>query len=442
MSSTYNGNAGGVSLGSGVSITIPSDGDPDSAASVNVPFQKGADYLEAMRLSPGLSEGFDSVTFPPTTTPGWTSPSARFGSDLAWVRTTTGFQLLSGGTVAQAAAPSPQGTSTNSSLGLSALLLSPSRVGFYFTVKCNITASDHLDFYVDGVLTAQWNCTATTAQVTGRFHTDVLKEGVHTFDWRFVRGGSASIASEIAAIDMVEILPESKWFDRGTRIEIYDEMAYPATIGPFWVASNSGNAGSIAGLPTGSIGQGLMNMTAAAVAIGDWQAATGQIFVVPSATFSAFFEANIILSSLANIFVMFGIWAGSPTGANMVAWLYDSSISANWILKAIDGATVTKVNEDSGVAAITQLTRLGLFPAINSTSANLGLVSGMINGKAVPGAGKVMGGAAMGSLGAVTNVQPFFLVGSRVAAAAKSWVIDSFRYLTIRNASGVTGSWA
>jgi len=441
VSTVYTGVGGNVSLASPVQITVPSDGDGDSAVSVNIPFQKGADYLEAFRLSAGLSEGFDSATFPPITTPGWTSPSSRFGSDLAWVRTTTGFQLLSGGTVAQAAAPSPQGTSTNSSLGLSALFFSPARLGFYFTVKCNITASDHLDFYVDGVLTAQWNCTATTAQATGRFHTDVLKEGVHTFDWRFVRGGSASIASEIAAIDMVEILPESKWYDRGNRVEIYDEMAYPATIGPFWVASNSGNAGSIAGSPTGSVGQGLMQLTSAAVAIGDWEAATGQIFVTPSGSFSAFFEANVLLPSLANVFAMFGIWAGGPTAANMVAWIYDSAIGANWILKMIDNATVTKVNEDSGIAAATQVTRLGLFPAINSSPSNLGLVSGMINGKAVPGAGKTMAGAVAGSLGAVTNVQPFFLVGSRVAAAGKTLAVDTFLYRFLR-ITPASGSWA
>jgi len=437
VTTPYSGIPGNIAAATPVSMNVPVDGDGDSAATFTVGTQKIIDYLAAITTWTGLSEGFEAAAFPPTATPGWTTPSARYGTDLAWVRSTTSPMFGA----AQAAAPSPQGTNTNSSLGLSALLTSPARVGFYFTVKCNTAASDHLDFYVDGVLFAQYNCTATTATVTGRFMSDPLTEGVHTFDWRFVRGGTASIGGEVAAIDQVQIIPESRWLDHGLRVNIIDDFAYPATIpASLWAATNSGNAGTFQGNPAVAAGYGIGVLTSAATAANDWEAATAQFNIqVGGGGFLGFLETNLDLLNLTNAFAMFGVWTGSPTGANLAAFVFDTLVNGNWFLKSIDNGVTTRVNEDTGVAAAGSQ-RLGLFPAINPNTGPTGIVSGMINGKAIPGAGKLIGGASGFSLGNVTTVQPFFLMGSRTAAGAKAAQIESFRYLGFRGGP-TNGLW-
>jgi hypothetical protein len=436
VTTPYSGAPGNITSAS-PTMNVPVDGDSDSAATFTVGTQKVIDYLAAMTVWAGFSEGFEATAFPPTATPGWTTPSARYGSDLAWVRSTSSPLFGS----AHAAAPSPQGTTTNSSLGLSVLLTAPARVGFYFTVKCNTAASDHLDFYVDGVLFAQYNCTATTATVTGRYMSDPLTEGVHTFDWRFVRGGSASIAGEVAAIDQVQIIPESRWGDQSTRVFIYDEFAYPATIpASLWAATNSGNAGTFQGTFP-SLGFGVAALTSSATAIGDWEACTAQFNVPVGGAGLLCFLEGLLSVTLANSFTMFGVWTGSPTGANLSAWVYDSSVSANWFLKSIDNGSTTRVNEDSGVAAVAGNQRLGLFPSNNPGTGPTGIMSGMINGKAVPGAGKLIGGVSGFPLGSVNNCQPFFLSGSKTSAGARQATLDYFKCLGFRWTPPTTGLW-
>ena len=55
MSSTYNGLASNIAIGSGFSITEPADGDALNAASHNVSVSKLADAVEYFRLPPARS---------------------------------------------------------------------------------------------------------------------------------------------------------------------------------------------------------------------------------------------------------------------------------------------------------------------------------------------------------------------------------------------------
>jgi hypothetical protein len=231
----------------------------------------------------GFIEDFEVATFPPVATNSWATPSVNFGSDSAWVRTTTN-PITS---TASASAPVPQALSTNSSLGLTITLLSPSRVSFLWAVNCNQNNGDHLDFYVDGVLTAQFSTQVSNTLIGGRFMTDLIREGRHTFDWRFVRGGSASVGSEECKIDTVEIIPETFWQSDPGRLNFFDDcfgnattnnnVAISATVDTThsypWVFNTSANTGIyfIGGNSGGNFeSMGAISIQSANVAAADW----------------------------------------------------------------------------------------------------------------------------------------------------------------------------
>jgi hypothetical protein len=66
LPTTYTGNAGNVSLASAVQISEPASGEARTAASVDTPLQKLADYAEAMRTARGFWVQFscDNFTVP------------------------------------------------------------------------------------------------------------------------------------------------------------------------------------------------------------------------------------------------------------------------------------------------------------------------------------------------------------------------------------------
>ncbi len=418
MSSTYTGAAGNVSLGAAAAITIPSSGDARTAASTNTPLDKLADYAEAFRqmlAGSGLpiTEGFESTSFPPASPlNAWATPSKNFGTDLSYVRDTS--TPIVG--TASANRPAGQTASTNSSLGFSLYLTSPSRIAFAYNVLCN-PGTDSLQFFIDGVQFAKLTTNSTTVAVSGRSVSDLLREGYHTFDWRFVRGASASVASEAAKVDTVEVIPESAWQYDLTRVIWHDEgfvqyYGQALTISP---AANS----------TLNVGPWILTTGAN---IGDFitqelLAPGGTIFGIAR---QPFIETRLELGTLTNIIVEFGLADGSAGPTNGVLWVYDSSASANWKLRVVSAGTTVDV--DTGVAAVAAAWhRLGL------SWATVGALSGVLftyDGKAI-GAGS---GNVCQSAGAPTgfSLQPHFKVKSVTGAGVVFFSWDWFRVLMLR----------
>lgn len=448
----YTGVAGNVSLASAVQATIPVDGDVDSAATHTPGEQTQLDYIEALRqivAGVGLPffEGFESVTFPPTAPAGaWAAPSPRFNTDLAYQRDTS--NPITG--TASANRNSGQTASTNSSLGLSNVFLAvPSRMAFVFDLLCNASFGDHLDFFVDGVLTGKWSCTTNTNVSAGRFITDVLREGAHTFDWRFVRGASAAVASEKARLDAVNIIPESAWQDRAKRVAFEDEFfRQSSSTDAMWGVTSTGAAGGVNFGYGGanSAGNGVVQLLSGAVGAGDSEAiflgalATSPITAPPFASSDSahfpFMEIVLSLPSIANMFVEFGVISStSPIvfTAQRAAWVYDSSVGTDWRFSTTTIGPTTTTNP-TGVAAAAGSVRLGLTGCSGLTNGAGWL--GTINGQSLPGAGaNHMGSSQNNPIVAGASYQPYIRVGSRTAAAAKEADVDYFRFLAFRAAT-------
>lgn len=447
MPASYTGVPSHVSLATPMSGTLPSSGDPRTAAGVDAPIQTILDYAEAIRLlvvGSGLPlfEGFESVTFPPAApVNAWAAPSPRFGSDLAYQRDTS--NPITG--TASANRNSGQSASTNSSIGLSGMYLTvPSRIAFVFDLLCNASFGDHLDFFIDGVLTGKWSCTTNTNVSAGRFVSDVLREGAHTFDWRFVRGGSVSVANEKARIDAVNIIPESVWGDRANRYVVDDEFVRQSgSTDGAWGSTFTGHAGSVAfGFSGGDAAfsaGGTVQVLCSNINSGDSEilflgAAADKSFLGINASFFPFMEALISLPVITNTFAEFGI-AGVVAGAvdtanNKAAWVYDSAVGTDWRFTTVLNGTATA--NPTGIAATVGAVRLGLTGCKGLTNGTGWL--GSINGLSVPAAGANHMGSSLTQPSAINTYAPYFRVGSR-AATAQSMVIDYFRAFGFRAAA-------
>jgi hypothetical protein len=426
-------------------VTTPSGADVPNAASVQTSLQQLANrtaFLQALGLSGKIFEGFESVTFPPASPGGfWSAPSTRFNTDFAYQRDTS--NPITG--TASANRNTGQTATSNSSLGLSNVYLdSPARIAFVFDLLCNASFGDHLDFYIDGVLTAKYSCTTNATVSAGRFVSDVLREGVHTFDWRFVRGGSVSVASEKARVDAVNIIPESVWSDPTTRFSFFDDLVYtsvglvtgPPQLPPFYHHASSANAGTFNWNWTGStvFFHGSPKFTCSATAIGDYYGVTlgdGMFGTGSAAAYAPFLETMINLPSIANMFVEFGFAGGAGIFTDyLAAWVYDSSVGTDWRFKTINASTVT--TNPTGVAAAAGVaTRLSVSGLAGLTNGNGWL--GLINGQALPGAGaNHMGSTQNMPTGAAGAYVPYLRVGSRTAAAAKIVEVDYLKLLALR----------
>jgi hypothetical protein len=455
MSSTYTGVPGNVSLGSAVQETIPGDGDARSASATNVGMQKLADYLEATRqvaiLGSGLPlfEGFENATFPPAApNGGWAAPSVNYGSDLAYQRDTS--NPITG--TASANRNSGQTASTNSSMSLTLCFDSPSRISFVLDLLCNASYGDHLDFYIDGVLTGKWSTVSNTVSSSGRWVSDPLREGKHTFDWRFVRGASGSVANEKARIDAVNVVPESIWMgDRANRILIEDDFdgPVPSVVTSWrWATITGTHAGTMAGSLNNPV-FGAWDLNTAATAIGDEEGITleqnqsgGSNSFSGWGTYMPFAEALISIPSLAGVAVEFGISAGGiPSNGGSFsgsAWIYDSTLGTDWRFRTGNAGTLT--TNPTGITAVAATwTRLGLSVAQGLTNGNGAL--GMINGQSLPNTGGANHSGSTQNLPPTTgtaNFLPYAVVYSRTAAAAKTVAIDYFKFLGQR-AAGLIG---
>jgi len=446
VSSVYSGNSGNVSIASTIQVTLPSDGDALNAASVNVVDQKQSDYLEAFRqmlvLGTGwpISEGFESTTFPPASPlNAWATPSPRFPTDLAWVRSTT--NPIAG--VASASAPVPQAINTNSSLGLTVAFASPSRVSFLFALNCNNNQGDHLDFYVDGVLTAQLTTQTSNTLVGSRFVSDPLREGAHTFDWRFVRGASASVGSEECKIDTVEIIPDETWRNDPARALFFDEgfvnnattaIGANTLVNPPWLLATGANAGSYGpgGTAVPVAAAGVFSLSSAAVAAADWASALAHmpagLLLAPAKT--PFVEARVGLGTLtANKILEIGLGdSGAPAAGNFVGWAWDGSNggASNWRWRGIVAGAATSVDSSVPPAASTYF-RLGV------SVATVRGVTGAVftkDGKALPGPGVAPPLMATGI--PTIALSTLFRVRSVTAAALVQADMDWMRFLALR----------
>lgn len=443
--------------GGAVNVVAPSSGEQDigwtngqnpvASSKMNWLEQNVYDWIAqlgiALPSAAGYLQGFESGTFPPTDggSVAWTAPSVRFGSDLAYVRDTN--NPITGS--ASANRPGAQSTNQNSSVGFDVFLLAPTRIAFIIDLLCNASFGDHFDFYIDGVLTAKWSTTTNATVSAGRFVSDVIREGYHTFDWRFVRGGSVSVASEKARLDAVNLIPESVWSDSSNRIFAFDDMMYggwgaPAFATPgMWSDTWLGGQGSeTLGFPDAALSGGVTQITSRAVAIGDaiqiWTA-NGSLTAVQG-TFFPFLEALINLPSITNMFAEFGVSDGvAGAGTNAVKWVYDSAVGTDWRFKTIVGGVATTNPTGINAVAGTPI-RLGITGCVGLTNGNGWL--GMVNGQALAGAGANHMGSTQNLPGAAVN-RPYFLVGSRVGAAAKSMNIDWFKFMAQRSNAALIG---
>lgn len=451
---TYNAIPGNVSLASAVQVSVPADGvDSMAVSTVNTGLQKEADYLEAIRqmiIGTGvpINEGFEGSVFPPTSPSGaWSAPSSRFNTDTAWIRTAVG--PLAG--VASASAPTPQTLSTNSSMGLQTFLFSPSRLQFVFAVTSNANNGDHLDFFIDGILTAQFSSTTGPVAVAGTFITDLLTVGAHTFDWRFVRGASASVASEKCLVDSVQVISEESWRTDPTlsRLYMFDDMTWAngpiASSGFALTTANSpaaffsmlvsagGNTGTIALAQnaSGLSSYGEVLFTNASVAAGDSMSS------IPN------FNSGVLTAQFPLSKNPFAEWrvnintitpgAGSAevglrsTGSDFAGWCFDGAVSiVNWRWRTrTSGGVQTDV--DSGVAwSSSSYFRLG---TIASTVGGISSVIFLKDGKALPGAANI---PPILTTNLPTIAAPGFRIKSGAGASTYPILVDYLRYLGLR----------
>lgn len=449
MSSTYNGNPANISVGTAFSETIPADGDALAAASVNTPLQKIADLVEAIRqgvATVGFSEGFESATFPPVATSKWTAPSTRFGSDTAWIRSTT--NPIAG--TAAASAPRPQTLSTNSSMGLDTFLMSPSRLEFLWAVNCILNNGDHLDFYVDGTLVFQMSSQVSNTLVGGLYRTDSLREGFHTFDWRFVRGSSASVGSEECQIDSVAIVPEIAWISDPLRIGLLEDCFVGGVDGTSHTITASGSGSSLYGswnfitnanvgkfLLGGSAsgyGAGIISIQTANTAIADYVIMSLQSFtsLATPQTLAALLEQRVYVdNSIANQVIETG-WLPHGVGvlfsaatSDFIGWAWDggNGTSSTWRWRIINNGTVTSL--DSNIASSSNgLIRLGV---ICGTARGISSAVFVKDGKALPGASSIppimtsLPSFDIGGSGASPGMRARSITAAQLATGSMDW---------------------
>jgi hypothetical protein len=333
------------------------------------------------------NEGFESTTFPPN--PMWVTPSPRYPSDAAWVRSTTG--PLTG--TASASAPTPQGASTNSSIGATVVLYSPSRIQFQFDVKNNITMTDFLALYIDGGIAFQMSSGPTMAESAGTWISDVLNAGVHTFDWRYVRGAAAPVSGEKCLIDNVQILPEA--FLRNDPLHLYVDwngefystvrrstgntpaFANDSVIMGFWDIACGANAGYIGAGGLSGPPHARLALISAAIAAGDYtkMGFSPNDFITLNKVPFIEWRADLFPSSSVVEEIGFG---EMPISASTYfqGWAMDYSLSPSLRIRGRIG-TGANVDSDVGFGSGTNL-RLG---AICSTVAGISSAVFMKDGK-------------------------------------------------------------
>lgn len=351
-----------------------------------------------------VSEGFEVAVPPATPALAWTAPSSRYGSDLAYQRSTT--SPLVG--TASAQRNSSQTHSQNSSLGLNVYLPEPGRLAFLFKVL----SEDNFDFlrgYLDGV--EKLRMSGATARA-GRFVTDVLAPGRHTFDWRFTKDGTTTEAGETAQVDTVETWLESRWLDAQRYLFLLEDFFGNFTAR--WSAFSAGGgssvamvagAGGIADLATGA-----STNDEAGIQLG----ALGQIALANEPAL----EFRLKLSSTASVRAEFGLWDGTTN--NRICWIFDSSVSANWYVRAESGGVSTQV--DTGIAADTSYHRYLL------TGHTLGIV-GTQDGAAVQ-AGTAQAFSAVANV-PTGNLRPYAKIVT-LTTAAKTLSLDYVRVAGLR----------
>jgi hypothetical protein len=431
---------GAVNLNPQAAPTAPVEGDVwyDSSARQLV-YKTNAAVAPVPAVFGNFVEDFEATAFPPTARPGFAAPSPRFPTDLAYVRDTA--TPIFG--TASANRPGAQTASTNSSLGLSVFLPSPSRLFFNFNVICNVGQSDHFDFYVDGVLTAEFSSRTGPTTESGRFVTDVLTEGAHTFDWRFVRGASASVGSEAAKVDQIEIIPESRWQGDPARFYWFDEMVPDASAANTaeYCAPKGFQQSTAANAPTfgylGGTGQlycGAIRMGCAGVAVGDLAA----IFALANSMFlnsnllptrKPFYEAFVYVITVANVFLAIGLVDSASNTAEtgslaQAELILDTAVSPNWQLRVFtQGVGATTIN--TGVAAAAGALRVGI-------SVDTKGVVVILNGKSIPVAGASNSMCSNPTFTTGFGASPRLMVRSRTAAAVCQIDVDSHRLYALK----------
>ena len=425
---------GGAPVRGALALTVqaaptgPVNGDVWSLGSALKTYLGGASGTIAINESMGaLSEGFETAC--PPATGGWTAPSRRYAGDFAFFRDTS--TPITG--TASANRSVSQTASTNSSLGLDWFLPSPARLAFYFDVLCNQAGGDSLQFYVDGVLTAQIITPSNTQNAAGRFVTDVLVEGPHTFDWRYLRGASAAVGGEKCRIDIVEIVAESRWMDQATRLNLFSDFLSTSDINAgsttLFQSGFVGNVGLVTVGNTGQSAQGSCSVSNAAVAVADTEfIQTGCYLTSTSAAFlkPVFWEVRMVLRSNANVACWTGLAdAGSATPGNSVQFFFDSAVGANWKLKTVSGGVSNAY--DTGIVADIIPHRFGI-----SYVPTLG-VCATIDGKSLPALAATTTMATSLNLPlALSNMEGGIGIASRVGVAQKIVDVDWARLMQLR----------
>jgi hypothetical protein len=137
-----------------------------------------------------LTYDFESGTIPG----GWTN---GVGGTMPWTSTTSrahgGTHSIRSGVI---------GNSAQSRVSLSITLSSSATVSFSLSTDTE-SCCDHLQFFVDGVMSGQWQ--GSTAWTTGGA---ALAAGTHTLEWRYVKDGSIATGMDAVWIDdLVFALP-------------------------------------------------------------------------------------------------------------------------------------------------------------------------------------------------------------------------------------------
>ena len=449
---------GGAS-GSGVSATAGGGGAPvrgalaltvQNAPSAAVAGDMWVDALGAMlKTGSGASaypvgpiatsfiESFEATTFPPAGTPGWAAPSPRFGSDLAYQRSTA--SPIAG--VASAQRNSGQLASQSSSMGLTLLIPSPSRIRFRFNVICNPNG-DFLNFNIDGVqfasISARGTAGAPIVQV-GTYISEVLSEGLHTFDWRFIRGAAVSVAGETAQADDVEIIPESRWMDSGQYAYETDHFVQNASAGESvgWSFTNPVNAGAgTASSPStnapGFTGEGWGWNIASGNSSGDVRTMYNNNINIAGARLlncvPLYLECAVNLrTAVASMGFCFGwlsdvIIAASTLAQNNGACVhYDPTIGATIRLRVNVSGTPTDI--DTGIIpVINTWYRFALIIGVD------GKISLTVNGKMVPGASGVFGFSTATPISGVSAQFAGFAAWSRAAVTNANLGMRALRF--------------
>lgn len=311
-------------------VTNPIDADTLNAASIAATTQELANrtaYLNSRVQIGQLLEGFEGATFPPQGVPGtWTSPSKRYLSDSAFTRTTnpTPASVLTGSASALGSG------SSDTSLGLDFYVEAPSRMTFLFMEVIDTSSTGaKLQFYIDGVLTANLGSPNTNTQTSGKWVSDILPRGLHTFDWRFIPNQPA----DFVLLDHVTITPESMWLeDIGSRFWLWDDFFAPA-VSNLFSTSHGSNAG------TAVQADSELTLSSAGTANGDYEALSMNVQSVGvgnTAAYETYAELGFFIPfSVVNGLWLFGFW--DKTTNNMVAL---GNNAGAWFVQAVNSGSL------------------------------------------------------------------------------------------------------